>query len=190
MGFYDKKKNVQEYIELAAGFEGVELIKILRKHLPDGSSLLELGMGPGKDLDILKKNFKVIGSDTSDIFLDMYKQKNPEAELLKLDAVTLGTKKKFDCIYSNKVLMHLPQGDLFKSLKRQAEVLKDKGLLFHSFWYGTTSERFDGLLFNYYNEDFLQKVVGIDYELVEMKRYMEMEKNDSIYIILRKRSES
>jgi len=189
MGFYDKKKNVEEYIKLAEGFEGVELIKILRKHLPEGSSLLELGMGPGKDLDILKKNFKVTGSDSSDIFLDMYKQKNPEAELLKLDAVTLDTEKQFDCIYSNKVLMHLPQGDMFKSLLRQVDVLKSNGLLFHSFWYGKTSERFDGLLFNYYNEGFLHRAVGTEYELVEMKKYTEMEKDDSIYMILRKRSE-
>lgn len=187
MGFYDKKKNVEEYIKLAEGFEGIELIKILRQHLPEGSSLLELGMGPGKDLDILKKNFQVTGSDTSAIFMDMYKQSNPEAELLKLDAVTLDTKKQFDCIYSNKVLMHLPQADMFKSLLRQAEVLKSKGLLFHSFWYGKTSERIDGLLFNYYDEDYLQRLVGDDYKLVEMKRYTEMEKDDSIYIILRKK---
>jgi len=187
MGFYDKRKNVEEYIKLAEGFEGVELIKTLQKHLPEGSSLLELGMGPGKDLDILMKNYEVIGSDSSDIFLDMYKQKNPEAELLKLDAVTLEIKQQFDCIYSNKVLMHLQQGDLFKSMQRQAEVLKDNGLLFHSFWYGTTSERYNGLLFNYYNEDFLQKLVGTEYELVEMKRYTEMEQDDSIYMILRKR---
>jgi len=186
MGFYDKKKNVQEYIELAAGFEGVELINILRKYLPEGSSLLELGMGPGKDLDILKKSFQVTGSDISDIFLEMYKQQHPEVELLKLDAVTLDTKKQFDCIYSNKVLMHLPQGDLFQSLQRQADLLKSSGLLFHSFWYGSTSERFDGLLFNYYNEEFLQRLVEPDYELVEMKRYTEMEKDDSIYMIMKK----
>ena len=34
-----------------------------------GSTLLELGMGPGKDLDLLKKTYSVTGSDSSKIFV-------------------------------------------------------------------------------------------------------------------------
>lgn len=41
---------------MAEGYDGEELIKILKEYLPEKSTLLELGMGPGKDLDILKKN--------------------------------------------------------------------------------------------------------------------------------------
>ena len=48
------------------------------------------------------------------MFVDKYKKENPEADLLKLDAVTLTTNKMFDCIYSNKVLHHLTREDLKK----------------------------------------------------------------------------
>ena len=47
MGFYDDDKNVEQYIQMAEGYDGKLLIDILLKHLPSKSSVLELGMGPG-----------------------------------------------------------------------------------------------------------------------------------------------
>ena len=119
MGFFDTEQGVNEYIKLAEGYDGAELIKILQKVLPEKSTVLELGMGPGKDLDILSKFFKATGSDSSQVFLDRYKQENPEADLLKLDAVTIPTDRTFDCIYSNKVLHHLTRKELKESFQRQ-----------------------------------------------------------------------
>jgi trans-aconitate methyltransferase len=115
--FYHSKKHVMEYINMAEGYDGKELIEILKKYLPEKSTVLELGMGPGKDLDILKNDFDVTGSDNSDIFLDMYREKHPNADLIHLDAETLITNRKFDCIYSNKVLHHLSTKKLKQSIK-------------------------------------------------------------------------
>ncbi len=55
MSYFHEEKNVAEYIQLADGFDGKELIEILKGYLSLGSSVLELGMGPGKDLDMLVK---------------------------------------------------------------------------------------------------------------------------------------
>ena len=52
MGFFDTENGVDEYIKMAEGYDGTELIKILQELLPEKSTVLELGMGPGKDLDI------------------------------------------------------------------------------------------------------------------------------------------
>ena len=46
MGFFDTEKGVDEYIKMAEGYDGAELIKILQKYLPEKSTVLELGMGP------------------------------------------------------------------------------------------------------------------------------------------------
>jgi hypothetical protein len=56
MGFFDTEKGVEQYIKMAEGYDGAELIKILQKYLPQNSTVLELGIGPGKDMDI-PKNF-------------------------------------------------------------------------------------------------------------------------------------
>jgi trans-aconitate methyltransferase len=185
MGFFDTEKGVQEYIKMAEGYDGAELIKILQKYLPENSTVLELGIGPGKDMDILKKSYTVTGSDNSQIFLDKYKEKYQDADLLPLDAVTLQTDRKFDCIYSNKVLHHLTKEDLAKSLQRQKDVLNSNGIVFHSFWKGNKVENMDGLLFTYYEIEDLKKMIKSDFEILALETYTEMDKDDSIYVVFR-----
>lgn len=186
MGFFDTEKGVDEYIKMAEGYDGAELIKILQEYLPEKSTALELGMGPGKDLDILSKTFTVTGSDNSQVFLDKYKKENPEADLLKLDAVTLSTNRMFDCIYSNKVLHHLTREDLKKSIQRQSEIVNPNGIAFHSFWKGDKDENYDGLLFTKYQVEGLKEIIGNSFDILAMNVYTEMEKDDSIYVVLRK----
>ena len=59
MGFYDTEEGVEEYIKHSEGWDGKQLIKILLQHLPESSTLLELGIGPGLDLDVLRKAYSV-----------------------------------------------------------------------------------------------------------------------------------
>jgi len=186
MSFYDDEKNVRGYIDMVKGSDGRELIKILRQYLPAESSLLELGMGPGKDLNILKKTYRVIGSDSSQAFLDIYKQKNKEVDVMLLDAKTLATKKKFDCIYSNKVLHHLSKPACRQSFQNQRDRLKKNGLLFHSFWYGNKTVYHHGLRFTHYTEKELVRVIDSGFKIILMQKYREMKKDDSILLILQK----
>ncbi|MGH1520895.1 MAG: class I SAM-dependent methyltransferase [Nitrosopumilus sp.] len=185
MGFFDTEKGVEEYIKMADGYDGEELIKILQKYLPVNSTVLELGMGPGKDMDILKKSYKVTGSDYSQVFLEKYKKNNQNADLINLNAVTLQTERKFDCIYSNKVLHHLTRRDLSKSFQRQKEILNPNGIAFHSFWKGTKTENIEGLLFTYYEIEDLEELIESNFDILTSETYTEIEKNDSIFAVLK-----
>jgi len=157
MEYYEQEKNVDAYIQMAEGYDGRELITELVQYLPRDSSVLEIGMGSGTDLAILEKYYKdqghVTGSDYSKIFIDRYRKQNPDADLIVLNAVTLKTDRKFDGLYSNKVLIHLNREELKKSIKRQAHILKPEGIIYHSFWRGDKEESYDGLLFIYYSAD-------------------------------------
>lgn len=186
MGYFDNRKNVEEYIRMAKGYDGQELIAILKKHLPAGSTVLELGMGPGKDLDLLAETYTVTGSDSSNVFLELYRTEHPGADLLKLDAASIEAERLFDCIYSNKVLHHLSKTDLRRSFIRQQELLNSDGISMHSFWYGDKEEEFNGLRFVYYKEDELLNMIGHGYEVLARDRYKEIEDGDSFYILLRK----
>ena len=73
------------------------------------------------------------------------------------------------------------------ALRRQAEVLNDGGWLLHSFWYGEEEQEFSGLRFVQYTKASFAEVLGAEFEIVEAKRYTEMEADDSIYFLLRKR---
>ena len=183
--YYDDEKNARDYIEMAEGYDGRELIEVLKGYLPDGASLLELGMGPGVDLELLSKSYQVTGSDNAQTFLDIYRQKDPKAGLLLLDAVSIETDFKFDGIYSNKVLHHLSADELKNSFLRQRDILNPEGILLHSFWYGDREEFMQGLRFRYYTEDLLLAMVEPHFEVLEITRYCEMEAEDSLYLVLK-----
>jgi len=187
MSFFHDEKNVKEYIVMCEGYDGEELIDVLRENLAEGSMVLELGMGPGKDLDILKKFYRITGSDYSEIFLNTYRESNPHADLLLIDAIKMNVANKFQGIYSNKVLHHLSRDELKESIEKQSKVLINPGIMLHSFWYGDKEEEMHGLRFVYYNEENLIKLFSKDFEIIEMKKYDELEAGDSIYVVAKKR---
>ena len=82
---------------------------------------------------------------------------------------------------------HLTKEELVESLANQAEALEGGGILLHTFWYGDKVEDLSGLLFTYYTNETFSKSVGEEYEVVESVRYTELETNDSIYFVLRKK---
>ena len=187
MRYYDDERNVEQYIRMATGYDGKLLIDVLRKYLPDGSKILELGMGPGKDLLLLNEHYEVIGSDASTIFVERFKKLHPTIKVKLLDAITLDTDERYQGIYSNKVLCHLRRDQLLLSFQRQARALESGGIALHSFWYGDEESYHQGLRFAYYHETALRTLVEPEYEILDTERYTEMETNDSLYIVLRKR---
>jgi trans-aconitate methyltransferase len=187
MGFFDTEEGVQEYLEMAKCHDGRELVAKLTEFLPSGSSVLELGMGPGNDLELLANHYEVTRSDSSKLFLEKYRRKNAEADLMELDAVTLETDRHFDCIFSNKVLQHLFREDLVRSVPRQAAVLENGGLLAHGLWYGDKVEEIGELHFQYYEERHIEEIFGDLFDILLMERYEEMEPGDSIFVMMRKK---
>lgn len=185
--YYKTKESVDEYIKLAKGVNGGQLIDKLLKYLSAESEVLEIGSGPGADWNILNESYKVTGSDFSTEFLNHLKAENKDGEFLKLDAAALNTKRTFDGIYSNKVLHHLTDEEIKNSIKRQYQILNEDGFICHSFWKGEGSEIFKGLFVNYYTENKLRSIFENYFEIMCAEEYAEFEPNDSILIIGKKR---
>ena len=185
--YYKTKESVEEYTRLAKDVSGKQLIEKLKPILPPNSVLLEIGSGPGTDWKILNKTYDVIGSDNSTEFLNYLIHKNPNGKFLELDAISLKTDKKFDGIYSNKVMHHLTNGELINSVKRQYEILNSNGIICHSFWRGKGSEIFKGLFVNYHNEVGLRKVFKNNFKILSIENYKEFEDDDSLLLIGKKK---
>lgn len=185
--YYNTKESAKEYIKLAEGYSGIELIEKLEQVLPADSLMLEIGSGPGTDWKILNRSYSVIGSDYSTVFLEYLIADNPQGEFIKLDAVTLETNKKFDAIYSNKVLHHLQDSELTNSIKRQYEILNNNGIICHSFWKGAGSEIFKGLFVNYHKENNLKEFYSEYFEIISIESYKEFDEGDSLLLIAKKK---
>ena len=147
-------------------------------------------MGAGKDLLLLNEHYTATGSDSSQIFLDRFREQYPKLDAIHLDAITVETDRRFDGIYSNKVLYHLTREQLIESFKKQAQILNPNGVALHSFWYGEGDEAMHGLHFAYYTENTLREVIGDEYEVMKIAKYAEDETDDSLYVVLKKREEA
>jgi trans-aconitate methyltransferase len=185
--YYHTKESIDEYINLAKDVNGQQLINKLKVYLPSASSLLELGSGPGTDWRILSKDYKVTGSDNSSEFLEHLTTNNPTGNFLKLDASLLETDQKFDGIYSNKVLHHLSDAELEKSIEQQSNILNSKGIIAHSFWKGTGSEIFKGMFVNYHSSSDLKHHFSPYFDVLVLEEYTEFDAGDSVFIIARKK---
>ncbi len=186
--FYHTQESVKEYIRQAEGYSGKEIISKLDEYLNDNSKILELGSGPGTDYNILSKKYNVVGSDFSNEFLKVLNEIFSMGEFLQLDAITLDTNKKFDCLYSNKVLQHLSDNDLTKSIIAQSKILNPNGIVCHSFWKGEGEEIFKGMLVNYQTKESLIKLFQKKFEILVLEDYAEFEENDSVFVIAKKSS--
>lgn len=171
---------------MAEGYDGRDHVEVLKGLLPAGSSVLELGMGPGKDLDMLALHFEVVGSDASRAFLDRYRASHPDCDVRLLDAVTIEVEELFDAIYSNKVLQHLGPDEVAGSLARQAEVVRPGGLLLHGIWVGSGTEEYEGEVIHLYDRDSFAAAAPTELEIVDCVLYEEMEPEDSLRITLRR----
>jgi len=187
VGYYDSEDKVEQYVGLAEGYDGAALIERLSADLAEGSTVLEIGMGPGKDLALLSAaGFKPTGSDRSQVFLQRYRQAGGPRPILHLDAVTLETDQTFDAIYSNKVLHHLTREEMAASMRRQAELIPVGGLIMHALWHGDGEEHYEDMLVTNYTLDAVHEVLPEELELIDAERYAEMEDGDSLWILLQR----
>ena len=192
MSFFDTDEGIEQYAQMAEGYDGRALVEQLVALRPEGGELLELGMGLGKDLELLAPHFEVTGTDSSEAFLRRYRAQPGalEVELLALDAVSfagLDAARRFDVIYSNKVLHHLERETLVHSWARQAQHLRSGGLAFHSFWHGEGDQEFSGMRFCYYTRESLAASLPPELQLELCERYTEMDDDDSMLVVLRRR---
>ena len=190
MAYYDSKRNVDAYMRMAAGYDGSVLVAVLERHLPAGSSVLEIGMGPGKDLHLLSRRFHPTGSDRSVIFVDHVRAAQPEADVLLLDAVTMQTDRRFDAVYSNKVLHQLTRDELVRSLHSQRRVLNSGGIAVHGLWYGDRLETDHSGQCQYYTRQTFAEAAGELFEILDTGSYVEDSADDSLYVVLRRPPEN
>jgi SAM-dependent methyltransferase len=185
--YYHTKESVEEYIKMAHGHDGRQIIDKLKEHLAPGSHLLELGSGPGTDWKLLRKNYQVVGSDQSQEFLKHLAAKHPDGEFLELDAASLQTDRYFDGIYSNKVLHHLEDETLQNAIPRQYEILHPGGIVCHTFWHGEDSEIYNDLFVNYHTDDGIKMLFGDYFDPLLIRYYKEFEESDSFLYIGKKK---
>ncbi len=180
---FNDEKFVKEYCEMLVGYNNSFVVNNFKKYVPENLKVLELGVGPGLDYDTLKDNYNITPSDTSNVFLEMFNKKY-ENKAIYLCAKDLDTTDIFDCIFSNKVLQVLNDQEMKESFINQYKILNNKGLLFHCIWIDEKNRNLDS---NYTTVSKILNITKDLYDIIEIIHYSEMEENDSIIFIARKK---
>lgn len=190
----EKNKQLKQYSWITAKIyslillfdKNIFVLEYFKETIDKKSEILEIGSGTGKDYKSLSDNYNITGSDYSEAFLNILRKKFKGHEFLKLNVLTMNTAKKFDVIFSNKVLQHLTPEQLKISLAAQYNTLNDGGILFHTIWKGDPETgKYDDLPdIRYRHEDFME--LKGKFEIVNYIEYKEFKNDDSFIIILRK----
>lgn len=188
MSFYNEEKNVESYISMCEGYDAKDQLELLFETASKGSSLLELGTGPGNDLALLASYYNVVGSDNSLVFLNKLKARFPKNEFLELNASSIKTNKSFDIIYSNKVLHHLDDEEIQISFDRQFQILNSGGYVYHLIWSKIeTPEGLEELHFIPRDEAEITELLQSKFEIICIESFGEFEENDSLAVLARKK---
>lgn len=136
--------------------------------LPDNAYILDLGCGPGRDTKyFLERGYRVDAADGSAKLCELagrltgIKVKNMLfGELAEVD--------KYDGIWACSSILHLPLTQLAEVMHKMTAALKQNGIIYTSFKYGTFSGERNGRFFTDMTEElfekFLRQIDGLSIE--------------------------
>ena len=126
-------------------------IAALRRRLPAGADVLDLGCGCGIPVAraLVRAGFAVTGVDLSDVQIDRARRLVPDATFLRGDAseVSFGP-ASFHAVVSLYMLIHLPLTEQPPLIRRMYQWLRPGGVLLattgHTAWTGTDPDWLGG----------------------------------------------
>ena len=152
-------KNAISFIEGTLHVDFSTLQKKFASYIEKGGSILDLGCGSGRDSKaFLEMGYSVVAIDGSQ-------------ELCKLASKYIGQnvlcstfqeyspEELFDGIWACASLLHLKIGEIGKIMKKYASTLKDNGIFYVSFKYGTFHGERNGRFFTDMNEELFETLL-------------------------------
>jgi 2-polyprenyl-3-methyl-5-hydroxy-6-metoxy-1,4-benzoquinol methylase len=134
--------------------------------------ILDFGCGPGRDLQTFTHmGHKAVGLDGSEKFAQMAREDSGcevwQQDFLKLDLLA----ERFDGIFANAVLFHVPRQELPRVLKQLWGTLKPGGVLFSSNPRGENQEGWNGPRYGSYHDLAAWQHLLIEAGFVELEHY-------------------
>ena len=139
--------DAQSYWEGTRDHDVSQNVAALLRHLPESGphTILDLGCGPGRDLVMFRDlGHTVVGLDGAEQLVQMARQ-NSGCEVLCQDFLKLDLPpERFDGIYVNAALFHVPSQELPRVLAVLCDSLRQDGVLFSSNPHGPNREGWSG----------------------------------------------
>jgi SAM-dependent methyltransferase len=168
------ERQAAEFLDATGDHDVSQNIDALLRHI-DGQApftILDFGCGPGRDLKTFTALGHVaIGLDGASAFVAMARGSSGcevwQQDFLKLDLPP----GRFDGIFANAALFHVPSQELPRVLQQLRGALKSRGVLFSSNPCGSNEEGWNGSRYGVYHELGTWRRYMSDARFVELEHY-------------------
>jgi len=109
-------------------------ILYLKKYINKDDSVLDLGCGNGRLIEMLQSSNKYLGIDNSDKLIEVAKKRYPGYNFTISDILELKLNKKFNIILSLSVIHHIPQKYQKRFIETISKHLNKNGIVIVTSW--------------------------------------------------------
>ncbi len=157
LAYYNK--NAKTFTQNTKNVDFKSIQERFLKKLPAASYILDFGCGSGRDTKyFLSQGHSVTATDGSEELCKFASEYTgiPVKHMLFQD---LGEKDTFDAIWACSSILHLPYQELKPVLKKMAQALKENGIVYTSFKYGTFEGERSGRYFTDMTEEKIETLL-------------------------------
>ena len=161
--YYDK--NATEYSESTIGVDFSATQERFLRYIPLHAKILDFGCGSGRDAKyFLDKGYDVDAIDGSKEFCRLASVYTGII-VKQMFFQELASVNEYDGIWACASILHLQKDDLILVLHKMATALKNTGVIYASFKYGTFFGERQGRYFTDFNEERLTEILALVPEL-------------------------
>ena len=157
LDYYNEK--FKQFTETTVDLEFSDIQDRFLSYLEPGAKVLDFGCGSGRDTRyFIEKGFDTDASDGSEEMVRIATE-TAGIPVKKMLFSELDETEKYDGIFACASILHVPSNELPDIFRRMHRALKDKGILYVSFKYGTFEGERNGRYFTDLNEEKLAALV-------------------------------
>ena len=167
MDYY--KEHSKEFIEDTFNCDMSEQYRFFEKHLKGKGTILDIGFGSGRDsLYFKSEGYEVYAIDPEEAFVKHAKEIGLD-NVYQLKAEDIKFENMFDGIWACASLLHVKSVELKKVFKKCALALKNNGVIYASFKYGSFEGQRNGRYYLDLDKNSLEEVLdNTDLQIVEI----------------------
>ena len=87
---------IYDFLDLPSHAEAIS--ELITSHVPTATSLLDVGCGTGRHLEVFWRKYRGVGVDLSDEMIEITRQRCPDAELHSCDMAEMPVYGEFDVV--------------------------------------------------------------------------------------------